>query len=99
MLYMFMLTKGERMKCTLKVGVLISHPCSRQIKHTCPVCSTKVCDRHFNQQQNKCHICTKEYKGTSGLHYVKEPFNFLPEEHRVFDIDKKSSATQDYLDS
>ena len=87
------------MKCALKVGVLVSHPCSRKVKHTCPVCQTPVCDRHFDHDQKKCHICTKEYKPDLGLYHVENPFDFLPEDLRVFDTDQKGSIAQDYLDS
>ena len=87
------------MKCEVMVGQLISRPCGQKAANSCPQCSLKICDEHFDKEKNICVSCSGELPLSKGMLDIDELLHFEQEELRVFDTEKHFDVTYEYLDS
>lgn len=74
------------MRCHVRIGKLVSHPCARTTHQRCKRCGNPGCSRHL-PPAGECVVCTGEYVPPPAPAQVTldEMFAFKDEELAAFD--------------
>lgn len=74
------------MRCHVRIGKLVSHPCARTTQARCKRCGNPACARHC-APAGECVVCTGEYVPPPAAASVTldEMFAFKDEDLAAFD--------------
>lgn len=88
------------MRCHVRIGRLISHPCARTTHRRCGQCGDPTCEKH--RVQGDCVVCTGDHAAPSAPASLTldEMLSFTDAELGAFDApgDARAGKLQD-LDS
>lgn len=81
------------MRCHVRIGRLISHPCARTTHRRCRQCGNPTCEKH-RVGEGDCVVCTGEHAAPSAPASLTldEMLSFSDEEVAAFDAPGSARA-------